>query len=47
MYKVVYKTTESQSHSLPMTEKELLRFIKALFQSYEIVSFYVEKVRES
>lgn len=44
MYRVVYKTSQAQSHSLPMTEKELLRFIKALFQSYQIESFYVEKV---
>lgn len=44
MYKVVYKSTESQNHSLPMTEKELFKFIKALFQIYEIESFYVEKV---
>ena len=44
MYRVVYKTTESQNHSIPIEWNEVVRFIKALQREYDLESVYIEKV---
>ena len=44
MYRVVYKTTESQNNSIPIKWDEAVRFIKALQREYDLTSVYIEKV---
>ena len=44
MYKVVYKTTESQNHSIPIEWDEAIQFIKAIGREYDVVAVYIEKV---